>query len=438
MKSLRRLPTSLSLRLKLTLGYALIFSLSVLLGALGVFLAARGTLTHSLDANLRDTAHLAQADLERVNGQPSFAAEFQPSGEVSIELLSPTGTRLALVGNAPPPTLPLTLGSYKAQHRRVYLSALPGGLLLRVSRASDSLDEVVELLGHVLLLGSALMIVVACAAGYVLADRALRPVDAVVSMAERIAAGGQYAERVAVSPGRDEMARLTITVNRMLDRLAGSIEREKEFARTAAHELRTPLTALKGRLDLALERPRDEETLLKTLSVMRNRVDSLVQLSEGLLELARTDAPVELERFELGAATVGIAEQQRDSAQQWHKQLHLDIEETWILAEMPGLQLVIQNLLGNALKYGGPLVRVQIQGQRLSIHDSGPGPQPAEWERLLRPFERGAGVQNVPGSGLGLALAHAHVQRWPATLEPQWDAGGFAVVVTWAEDRLTS
>ncbi|ULH17126.1 hypothetical protein MF271_18520 (plasmid) [Deinococcus sp. KNUC1210] len=88
------------------------------------------------------------------------------------------------------PALPMRLGAYKALGRRVFTTVLARGLLLRVSRASDSLDEVVELLGRMLVLGSAFMIVVACAAGYLLADRALRPVDAVVSMAERIAAGG--------------------------------------------------------------------------------------------------------------------------------------------------------------------------------------------------------------------------------------------------------
>ncbi|ULH17125.1 HAMP domain-containing histidine kinase (plasmid) [Deinococcus sp. KNUC1210] len=238
---------------------------------------------------------------------------------------------------------------------------------------------------------------------------------------------------MAVSPGRDEMARLTLTVNRMLDRLASSIEREKEFARTAAHELRTPLTALKGRLDLALERPRDEETVHRTLLIMRNRVQSLIALSEGLLELARTDTPPLLVPLELGAATLSVAERLHDSAQHGGRRLQLDIEESWILAEMPGLQVVIDNLLSNALKYGGAAVRVRVHGQTLSIRDSGPGPLESEWARLLRPFERGTGVQNVPGSGLGLALVHAHVQRWPAHLSAQWQAGGFSVSVVWQE-----
>jgi len=256
-------------------------------------------------------------------------------------------------------------------------------------------------------------------------------VDEVVRTADRIAESGQYLERVAQAPGTDEMARLTGTVNRMLDRLSSTIDREKEFARIAAHELRTPLTAIKGRLDLALERPRDKETYQKTLSVMRSRVNALVRLSEGLLELARSDAPLNLVAVELGAAALSTAEAQREAFLEVGKRLELDVEESWVRAEMPGLQQVIQNLLENALKYGGPLVRVRVSSGVLEIQDSGPGPGQEQWERLLRPFERGAALQSVPGSGLGLALVLALSRRWDVHLEPGWNETGFTVRLNW-------
>ena len=281
-----------SLRVKLTVGYALIFSVCVLLGALGVYLTARTTLLHSLDATLHETASVAKASIETVGGKVFFAPELRPAGDLTIELLTSSGTLIQEVGLAETSLhLPLVPGLNSAADRRVLTLEVDNGLL-RVSRPSDTLSEVVEVLGRILSVGSLLMILVACAAGYFLADRALRPVDEVVQTAQRIAHSGQYLERVVQAPGSDEMARLTGTVNLMLERLSGTIKREKEFARIAAHELRTPLTAIKGRLDLALERPRDNETHHKTLSVMRSRVNALVRLSEGLLELARSDAPL--------------------------------------------------------------------------------------------------------------------------------------------------
>ena len=425
-------PDQASLRVKLTARYALIFSACVLLGALGVYLTARSTLLHSLDATLHETASVAQASIETARGQVSFAPELRPAGDLTIELLTRAGKLIQEVGlSGAVLRLPLTPGLDSTADRRVLTVNVSGGMLLRVSRPNDTLTEVVEILGRILTGGSLLMILVSCAAGYFLANRALRPVDEVVRTAQRIAQGGQYLERVTQVSGTDEMARLTRTVNLMLDHLSGTIDREKEFTRIAAHELRTPLTALKGRLDLALERPRDNKTYHKTLSVMRNRVNALVRLSEGLLELARSDAPVNLMDVELGAAALSSAESQREAFLEAGKRLELDVEESWVRAEMPGVQQVIQNLIENALKYGGQVVRLSVSGGALEIHDSGPGPEQTQWERLLRPFERGAALQSVAGSGLGLALVQSLSGRWDAELSPDWRDGDFAVRLSW-------
>ncbi|WP_407543500.1 HAMP domain-containing sensor histidine kinase (plasmid) [Deinococcus radiomollis] len=422
----------MSLRVRLTIGYALIFSVCILLGALGVYLAAGSTLLHSLDATLHETASVAQASIGTVRGKVSFVPALRPTGDLTIELLTPNGTLIQEVGLAEEAVhLPLTPGLASTRDRRVLTLEAGNGLLLRVSGPADTLTEITETLGKILSVGSLLMILVSCAAGYFLADRALRPVDEVVRTADQIAESGQYLDRVPQAPGTDEMARLTGTVNRMLDRLSGTIDREKEFARIAAHELRTPLTAIKGRLDLALERPRDNETYQKTLSVMRSRVNTLVRLSEGLLELARSDAPLNMTAVELGGAALSTAEAQREAFLAAGKRLELDVEESWVSAEIPGVQQVIQNLLENALKYGGSQVRVRVSGGVLEIQDSGPGPDRAQWERLLRPFERGAALQSVPGSGLGLALVLALSRRWGVHLEPSWNEAGFMVRLKW-------
>lgn len=107
--------------------------------------------------------------------------------------------------------------------------------------------------------------------------------------------------------------------------------------------------------------------------------------------------------------------------------LTLDVEEWWVHAERPGLRQLVLNLLQNALKYGGEQVRIQVTRGQLVVHDSGSGPDPAQWERLCRPFERGQGLQAVPGSGLSPALAN----RWGASFDPGWSSTGFSVEVRW-------
>ncbi|OLV16278.1 sensor histidine kinase [Deinococcus marmoris] len=431
----------LSLRLKLMLGYAIVFALTVLLGGAGVYYAAQRALTASLDTTLRETASVAQASIDQhedeerdgeVPEPADFNSELKPSGDLSIELLSSGGSVLARAGkqeDSLDQRYPVIPGFSTEDSRRV-LTLRVDDLYLRVSRPTDTLSGFLETLAQLLLVGSVFMIAVACGAGYWLANRALKPVDAVARTAESIAARGDYAERVPQSPGTDEMARLTRTVNLMLDGLAGTIEREKDFARTAAHELRTPLTVLRGRLDLALERPREAAEYQKALTGMVGRVEALTALTEGLLALARTDAPNELEEVELAGVAAQVAESCEDMARAGDKHIRLDLEPGWVQAEGEGVQRAIRNLLENALKYGsGQEVVLKVAAHRLEVTSGGPGPDPAQWSRLLQPFERGAGVQGVSGSGLGLALVSALARRWNARLVPEWGEGTFSVAL---------
>lgn len=429
----------LSLRLKLMLGYAVVFAVTVLLGGAGVYYAAERALTASLDTTLRETASVAQASIdphedEEGDGtapEPAdFTSELKPSGDLRIELLSSSGRILARAGDveeAARQPHPVTSGFVTQDGRRV-LTLRVDDLYLRVSRPTDALSGFLETLARLLLVGSAFMIAVACGAGYWLAHRALKPVDAVARTAESIATRGDYAERVPQSPGTDEMARLTRTVNLMLDGLAGTIEREKDFARTAAHELRTPLTVLRGRLDLTLERPREAAEYQKALTGMVGRVEALTALTEGLLALARTDAPAQLERVELAAIAAQVAEGCEDLARAAGQHIRLNLEPSWVQAEGEGVERATRNLLENALKYGaGDEVLVKVAAHGLQVVSGGPGPDPAQWSRLLQPFERGAGVQGVSGSGLGLALVSALARRWEAQLIPHWDEASFSV-----------
>lgn len=433
----------MTLRLKLTLGYIVVFALTVLVGGAGIYFATRSILTNSLDTSLREMASIAQGSVERDKGQWRFTPELRPTREVSVELLGAGGAVLSQAGpaeNHQPHTPNVRAGFSTEDQRRVLTSAIAGGansgaLYLRVSRPTDALSEFLETLARLLAAGGGLMIAASCGAGYWLANRALKPVDAVARTAQSISERGNYDERVPQAPGHDEMARLTGTVNNMLDRLSGTIEREKQFARIAAHELRTPLTVLKGRLDLTLDRPRSAEEYHKALTGMLGRVDALTNLSESLLALARTDAPVQLERVELAAAALTVSDALEEAAASQGKHFHLDLNESWVRAEREGVERVISNLLENALKYGeGPDVTLSVKAGTLSVTNAGSGPPTEQWERLLQPFERGAGRQEVSGSGLGLALVAALTRRWHAPLRPEWHPGTFTVQVNFPQE----
>ncbi|MEW6420773.1 MAG: HAMP domain-containing sensor histidine kinase [Deinococcota bacterium] len=424
-----RLPP-FSLRLKLTLGYALVFILASVLGATLIYLVASSQLTRSLDATLEETAAVALGNIEREDGGARFAASLSIRSDLALELLNAQGQVTARAGERAhlPPGLPRP-GFQTVKDWRVYTVPLPEGGWLRVMRPTDLLNGLLETLAKVLILAALLMIGLSCLGGYLLADRALKPVDQVAQAAASIARRGAYRERVPVAPGGDELTRLSLTVNAMLDRLEGTIEHEKSFARMAAHELRTPLTTLAGRVELLLDRPRDAAAYQAGLAQLQERIEALRALSEGLLSLARTDAPPLLEPVELAGAVLGVAEDLRSEFRAAGKILHLDVEEAWVQAEPEGIRQAAINLLQNALKYGGPQVTLRVRPGLLSVADGGSGPAREDWSRLLHPLERGPGVQGMPGSGLGLAVVAALARRWGAELRPEWSNPGFTVTL---------
>lgn len=419
-----------SLRFKLTAGYALAFVLASLLGAVLIYVVAAAELTRSLDTTLEETAAVTQGSVVGNGTTARFAPGLDVRSDLSLDLLDHQGVLLTHVGglhhlsSGTPRRGFLTVDDW-----RVYSTPLPGGDWLRVMRPTDLLSGLLETLAHVLIVAALMMIALSCLGGYVLADRALRPVDAVARAAMTIAQRGAYRERVPVAPGNDELTRLSHAINTMLDRLESTIEHEKHFARMAAHELRTPLTTLSGRVELLLDRPRDEAAYRTGILQIQERVEALRTLSEGLLSLARTDMAPRPERVELAGTALAVAEEFRAEVRAAGKTLLLNVEESWVEAESDGIRQVIANLLLNAVKYGGTQVTVYVRPYELGVLDSGRGPSQTDWDRLLRPLERGAGVQAVSGSGLGLAVIVALSRRWQAELQPCWSPAGFQVNV---------
>ncbi len=413
----------------------MVFALTVIVGALGVYLATQTALTASLDTTLRDTATVALGNIDDPPASPKFTQDLKPTSDLAVELLDAQGKRLDVVGLSGDERPALLAGFAVTASRRWFTISTPERLWLRVSRSDVTLERLLKTLARVLILGSAVMIAVACAVGYWLADRALHPVDAVAQTAARIAKRGSFAERVPIAPGQDEMARLTGTVNAMLERLERTLEREKGFARAAAHELRTPLTTIKGRLELALERPREAGEYKRHLEIMQEGVNDLTALVNQLDALARADAPVRLETVALDEIASEILGALEHSFGHSGKQLESSLKSSLVLAERAGVQQALVNLLENARKYGGSVVTLNIGTNYLEVRDNGIGPARETWSQLLRPFERGSGVQGISGSGLGLPLVAALIARWGAILEPDWSEQGFAVRVTWISDR---
>ncbi|MEV0192735.1 HAMP domain-containing sensor histidine kinase [Kitasatospora purpeofusca] len=305
-----------------------------------------------------------------------------------------------------------------------------------------------------------------CAAlSRLLIGRILRPMRRLARAAERISSTQDLGTALPAA-GRDEVGRLTLAFEVMLDALRRSREAQQRLVQNASHELRTPLTSVRGSAEL-LQRargrlaPEDEEKILGTLVAESVALDELVR---ELVELA-TDRQADEDQvpLDLAAAAEDCADRFR---RRTGRVVDVDVDAAGagpdrdgavvVLARPRALHRCIDNLLANAVKFspGGTPVTVLVESApagpggdgasdrrgaggrarpgvpcvRLVVRDLGPGIRPEERDAVFDRFYRGAGTQSTPGSGLGLAIVHDLVTADGGTVFAGTGPGGGAEV----------
>jgi heavy metal sensor kinase len=269
--------------------------------------------------------------------------------------------------------------------------------------------------------------------GWLLAQRALRPVDRMTEAARRISAE-HLDERLETTGSDDELDRLAATLNDMLSRLDGAFRQVRQFSADASHELQTPLTIVKGEIEVALRAPRSPDEYQRVLASALEESERIAQLVEGLLLLSRADAGVlRMDRqavdlaelvAEVGAAAQVLAEAHGVTLE------FKSVAPITIHGDREHLRRLLFNLVDNGLKYTPSGGRVALTLQRdaewaaLRVEDTGIGLAPEELERIFQRFYRAPGAvdQGKEGSGLGLCIArsiaeahsgHIHVESAP-------------------------
>jgi signal transduction histidine kinase len=268
-------------------------------------------------------------------------------------------------------------------------------------------------------------VIVAGWGGYVLAARALAPVDRITHTAERIAAGtDNLSARLNLPPTDDEVGRLARTFDGMLARLDEAFRRERQFTADASHELRTPLTAMQAILSLVRDKPRTPEEYQEALGDLDYEAGRLRALTEALLRLARSEAPdaAPHEAIDLSALLTDLADSLRPVAAA--KSLSLDCAVAAgliVCGDRDDLIRLFANLIDNAVKFterGGLCLeadRAHHDAVRVLIADTGPGIAADHLPRIFDRFYRADPSRSAPGAGLGLsiaaAIARAHAGR---------------------------
>ena len=237
--------------------------------------------------------------------------------------------------------------------------------------------------------------------------RALRPVEAIRTQVERIR-GGELDRRVPESGSGDEIDRLAVTINRMLDRLEGAIERQQQFVSDASHELRSPLASIRAQLEVAMAHP-DRADWRDVASGVLEEGSRMEALVADLLALARADEGALADHDE----TVDLAALARAEAADRPGPIRFDVAApvpVTVRGDAGALRRVIRNLLDNAARHAAGRVVVTVSaepgGVLLAVEDDGAGIPPEDRERVFERFTRleEARTRDAGGTGLGLAV----------------------------------
>jgi len=296
-------------------------------------------------------------------------------------------------------------------------------------------------IGHIWLalgVGIPLMLLLSIGGGWFLANRALSPVIIITDTARRISNADDLSQRIDLNLPDDEIGRLALTFNAMLERLDRAFQRERQFTADASHELRTPLGLLKAQLSLARSRSRDAATLRKMMADMEGDVDRMTRLIEQMLALARVEQGglVPFEPVDINSLLMALVEQYQPQARENNISLTLNRSSqvnlhVWGNAEQ--LQQVFANLIENGLKYAPSdgMIDLSItrdwQNITITVSDNGAGINPNDVPHLFERFYRvdDARARKTGGFGLGLAIVQAivHAHHGSITVESKPDVG---------------
>jgi signal transduction histidine kinase len=409
----------LSLRGRLTLVATALLTGAVITGAVLTVYVVRRSLTSALDSSAvktgRDIAALQAPPQPIVANNSGVVAiqivdtdnhviDYSPGSDAAISML----TREQLTRVQQGHVISARLAGGGNDHVRVLGVGATGGRTVLVASDAERIEQSTRIVQDAALVGCPLAVVAMALLTYFVVGRTLRPVASLRHGAEDITAAGLADQRLPVGDAQDEIHRLAVTLNAMLDRIDVSTSRQRTFVGDAAHELKSPLASLRVQLEVALRlgESTDWQEVVSDVLVDVDRLDTLVA---DLLMLARIDEsggalrlrePIEL------ATLVEDVVANYDSAR---VPVTYEPESTVIIdGDVDGLRRVVVNLVDNAQRFAHESIVVTLRTDgstaELSVADDGPGIPEAERERVFDRFYRTESSRSRESGGTGLGL----------------------------------
>lgn len=399
----------------------------------------------------------AQRAVDPTSGQPftnvadllrSYLAEAVPdqdetlfsvvNGRPAHRTRNPVPARLdrnrQVIATASSATRPVTRSVSTANGTAVYAvvpvqagDGPPHAALVIAEFTGSAHDDVVQVV-QITALASAAALLIAGAISWLVAGRILAPLRQVRRTAESIGES-DLTRRIQVVPNaRDDVARLAVTFNGMLDRLESAFTGQRAFLDDAAHELRTPLTVVRGHLELMGEDPAEQA---ETIALVLEEIGRMNRIVDDLLVLAAAERPDFLTLAEVDLTDLVVGAVARASALAPRRWSVSEAADAVVLADGQRLTQALVQLAANAVRFTSDGDRLAI-GSRLNdgqvlltVRDTGAGIpdqlKSAIFDRFTRGDRRGGN-----GVGLGLAIVRSIATAHGGTVGVSDTPGGGA------------
>lgn len=310
-----------------------------------------------------------------------------------------------------------------------YFKDNQGNFVILASAADINASRRMLMLGKITLVLFLIFSTFLFFAGQMFAQNALSPVNKIISQIRQIRSTNLHL-RVTQVKSKDEIAELIDNVNRLLAHLDNAFELQQTFVSNASHELRTPLTSIMGEVEVALDKPRDEQEYTRVLNSIAADGARLQETISSLMELAQVD----VHYTQAILAPVRVDELIWELSEKWNakkgagmlKILMPDMPEDEEQLNMPAnkqmLYIALNNIIDNAFKYSGAKpVTLSFTADdtsiKISVQDQGQGISADEQDKIFKSFYRGSlNDKAVPGSGVGLYITSKIIELFKGTI----------------------
>ncbi|MFC4908967.1 sensor histidine kinase [Actinomadura gamaensis] len=372
--------------------------------------------------------------------QPKSPAGQQPQAPAGQQSKSPADQQPVTLGERQPQTRVLVGGKDESAALGTGFEGTKAAIFFQRQKVGGAADDFQKAtLNSVLTQGAIALGLVALAAlglGWLMADRALRPVQRITETARRVARSHDLTERIGYDGPRDEVRELADTFDTMLGRLSRAFDGQRRFVANASHELRTPLAINRTLVDVAVRRrgaSEDVRRLGESLLVVNERHERLI---DGLLTLAGGENEVTerspLDLADVARHVVDLASAANGEAAEREITVRGELASAPTTGDPVLLERLVQNLVENAVRHNRPggtcrvMTGVHDGWTELTVTNTGPVVPAYETETIFEPFRRlGAErVRSDRGSGLGLSIVRAVAVAHGGTAEASPNPGG--------------